>query len=114
MAHHAIDSRQKHEQHDREVAALVARFKACPDRNTVPQGCYEASKRNAVYEAAETNFKTGKYDEAGVGYAKIGMRREATQMAEICAKVGNEEGKERIVEMLSAYAEALARYADGP
>ncbi len=97
-------------QHQNDVAAMVKRLKACPDRNDPV--CLSPAQKIKLGAAAETSKALGDNENAGLDYARLGMDNEAKTMADACEQSGNIRGRDRIMEALKVRADALGRSAE--
>jgi len=88
------------------VGQLVQRFKACPERYRTTKECYGPEERSKLREEARANHASKNYEEAGMGYAKLGMFNEAREMAGMCANSGNIKGRTKILTEVSERTDA--------
>ncbi|NYZ74514.1 hypothetical protein H0O00_05195 [Candidatus Micrarchaeota archaeon] len=96
--------------HQKDVAAMVQKLKACPDKNDPL--CLSPAQKNKLSLAANTSEKLGDFEKAGIIYAKLGRDDDAQKMAKSCEAAGNKEGQGRITEALKVRADALILSAE--
>jgi len=66
--------------YDREAAALVQQFKACPE--IYKSGCTDGTVAPIIAATAEAQERSGDFLEAGMKYARLGKEKKVWAMAD--------------------------------
>jgi hypothetical protein len=96
---------KRQQAHEHNVATMVERFKSCPDRFVARRECFSESERAGMLTEAEGARTNGRYKEAGLKFAMLGMGNEAHEMAGRCS----ETDRGAVLEELRIRQEAEAR-----
>lgn len=72
--------------YDREVAVMVERYKACPDRYKTD--CLDESESNALRTSAAMAEKHKQFATAGMAYSMLNLGENAQRMADSCRSHG--------------------------
>jgi len=91
--------------HERNVVTMVERFKSCPDRYIARRECFSEDDRAKILTEAEGARTNGRYKEAGLKFAMLGMSNEAHEMAGRCS----ETDRRAVIEELRIREEAESR-----
>jgi hypothetical protein len=96
--------------HQKAVAAMVQKLKACPDKNDPV--CLSPAQKSKLLASAISSQKLGDYEKAGLRYVELGRDDDALAMAKKCTEEGNSESEDRIMEALRIRADALGVSAE--
>lgn len=94
--------------HERDIVAMVERFKSCPDRFVARRECFSESERAGMLTEAEGARTNGRYKEAGLKFAMLGMSNEAHEMAGRCSAADRRAVLEELMIRQEAEARVLA------
>ncbi len=96
---------KRHQEQERQVVAMVDRFKACPDRFSAFRECFSDEQRSALRTEAEAARDGGRFEEAARKFDMLGMNNEAHEMAGRCP----EGVRSRLLTEFSIREEAVRR-----
>lgn len=102
-------ARGETQEREQKIVQMVDRFKACPDRFKINRECFSPQERQELQVESGRMKKAGRWEEAGMAFAKLGRFNDAREMAEECNKLGNETGTEKIREEIALRREAIHR-----
>ena len=95
---------------DRRVAALVERYKACPDRYRT--SCMSEEEANKTAAIAKAHEDRKEFAMAGLSYARLGMFEKALAMADSCERHGQRRWSDSVSIETFVRQDAITKYEE--